>query len=85
MYVGKNLEASSREYPNAICVKSLVPKEKKSAFSAIKSAISKEAKAYLREIELAGDDCIFLVSNAIEGAVFIKAMADINMKTSVIS
>mmetsp|Transcript_32478 Transcript_32478/g.51976 ORF Transcript_32478/g.51976 Transcript_32478/m.51976 type:complete len:481 (+) Transcript_32478:363-1805(+) len=34
-YVGRNLDTSSRLYPNVICVRSLVPKEKNSASEAI--------------------------------------------------
>mmetsp|Transcript_1000 Transcript_1000/g.3684 ORF Transcript_1000/g.3684 Transcript_1000/m.3684 type:complete len:276 (+) Transcript_1000:454-1281(+) len=40
MYDGKNLPTSSREYPNVICVRSFVPKEKKSACAEISSARS---------------------------------------------
>mmetsp|Transcript_16591 Transcript_16591/g.40525 ORF Transcript_16591/g.40525 Transcript_16591/m.40525 type:complete len:446 (+) Transcript_16591:553-1890(+) len=39
-YVGRNEPTSSREYPNVICVRSLVPKLKKSATLAISPAMS---------------------------------------------
>ena len=38
-YSGRKRPASSRERPRAICVRSLVPKEKKSATSAISPAV----------------------------------------------
>ena len=40
VYSGRNLPASSRLTPSVICVRSLVPKLKNSATSAISSAVS---------------------------------------------